>query len=268
MLRINWKLALSVGPGAMNEETLTQLSDAGIHEIELSSGKLDPFYEILDYPTRAKEYSALAASCGVTISSIHLPFVPFSQIDPSTRNPEKRAFLLEKQKELIRAAGEAGIGIAVIHPSGEPYPEEERAQRLACACGVMDHLTQVATESGMILALENLPRTCLGRTSEEMLYFLDRIPELRACFDTNHSLSEDNIHFIRALGSKIVTLHVSDYDGIDEKHWLPGEGVNDWGAMIDALEEVGYAGRFLYEVGGKPEYCQVRANYEKLLGLA
>ena len=268
MLRNNWKLALSVGSLTMNAEALTALADAGIHEIELSSGKLAPFYEVLDYPAKAKDYSALAASCGVRISSIHLPFAPFSQIDPSTRNPEKRAFLLEKQTELIRAAGDAGIGIAVIHPSGEPYPEEERAERLACACGVLEQLTRVATESGMVLALENLPRTCLGRSSEEMLYFLDRIPELRACFDTNHSLSEDNVHFIRALGDRIVTLHVSDYDGVDEKHWLPGEGINNWSAMIGALEEVGYTGRFLYELGGKPEYRQIRANYDALLGLA
>ena len=95
MLRNTWKLALSVGPDAMNAEALTLLSDAGIHEIELSSGKLEPFYDKLDYPARAKEYSALATAHGVNISSIHLPFGPFSQIDPSTRNPEKRAFLLQ-----------------------------------------------------------------------------------------------------------------------------------------------------------------------------
>ena len=113
---------------------------------------------------------------------------------------------------------------------------------------------------------ENLPRTCLCRTSDEMLRFLRDIPALRVVFDTNHSLKEDNAHYIRAVGEKIVTLHVSDYDFIDEKHWLPLEGKNDWEAILTALEEVGYAGRFLYELRSGYTYEQVAENYRRLLG--
>ena len=267
MKRTDWNLALSVGANAMNGEALDALAAAGIHEIELSEGKLSGFSESLDSPTKARSYSDLARAHDVTISSIHLPFGPFSQLDPSTNDPALRAFLLKTQGELLRAAGDAGIGIAVLHPSGEPYPDGERQERLERACEVVSQLTDVATESGITLALENLPRTCLGRDSREMLYFLDRIPALRACFDTNHSLREDNIHFIRAIGSKIVTLHVSDYDGIDEKHWLPGEGVIRWEELLCALEEVGYGGRFLYESGGFERHKAIRPNYEKIMGI-
>ena len=118
----------------------------------------------------------------------------------------------------------------------------------------------------MTLCLENLPRTCLGRTSDEMLRFLDAIPTLRAVFDTNHSLMEDNVHFIRAIGEKIVTLHVSDYDFADEKHWLPLEGKNDWEAILSALEDVNYAGRFLYELCNGYSYEAVAENYRRLIG--
>ena len=261
-----WTLALSVGPNAMNEAGMRRLAMAQIPELELSSGKLAPFYEDLQYPVRAKEYSALAASHGLAITSIHLPFGPFSQIDPAAFSKETRAHVVQLQSELIRSAADAGIGIAVIHPSGEPYPESERAERLACAVDTVAQLTRVATECGMTLALENLPRTCLCRNSEEMQVFLTQIPELRVCFDTNHCLAEDNVHFIRAVGDKIVTLHVSDYDRIDEKHWLPGEGVNDWSAIKAALEEVGYRGRFLYETGGLDGCERIRPNYESLFG--
>jgi sugar phosphate isomerase/epimerase len=50
------------------------------------------------------------------------------------------------------------------------------------------------------------------------------------------------------VGEKIVTLHVSDYDGIDERHWLPGEGCIDWQALRAALCEVGYDGVWMYEL--------------------
>ena len=72
---------------------------------------------------------------------------------------------------------------------------------------------------------------------------------MRVCCDTNHLLSENLPDFIRRIGNKIVTLHVSDYDGIDEKHWLPGEGILDWQEVLTALSEIGYNGPWLYEMG-------------------
>lgn len=264
--RKNWVCALSVGPQAVLNNHFPALADAGILEVELSSGGIAPYETELDFVRRAKEYTALAKQSGVTISSIHLPFAPFARMDPAAFDTEIRTKLIEDQKALILAAAQAGIGIAVIHPSGEPYTDEERPERLKIACDTIAVLSETAHGAGITLALENLPRTCLCRTSDEMLYFLSQIPDLRVCFDTNHSLREDNAHYIRAVGDKIVTLHVSDYDFIDEKHWLPGEGKNDWNAILSALEEVGYNGRFLYEIK-MPEngYAGVRANYDRVM---
>lgn len=264
--RKDWPLALSVGPAAMNGEAFDALASAGIRELELSSGAIDPFYSVLDFPRRANEIAAEAKAHGVTISSIHLPFGPFSKIDPASPDPEVRKYILSVQSELIGAAGGAGIGKAIIHPSGEPYREEERGDRIACAVGMIGKLTDVAKAAGVTLCLENLPRTCLCRTSDEMRVFLDAIPDLRVVFDTNHSLREDNVHYIRAVGDRIVSLHVSDYDFIDEKHWLPLEGKNDWPAIIAALEEVGYGGRFLYELHAGYTYEQIAENSRALLG--
>ena len=263
--RTSWPLALSVGPGAMNAEDFRQLAEAGIRHLELSSGAVAPFYDVLDFPHKAKDIAALARENGVTISSVHLPFGPFAEIDPAARDAAVRAHVVETQTELLNAAGDAGIGLAIIHPSGEPYAEEERAERLELAADTIARVTEAAKSAGVTLCLENLPRTCLCRTSDEMLYFLCRIPDLRVVFDTNHSLREDNVHYIKAVGEKIVTLHVSDYDFIDEKHWLPMEGKNDWGAILRALEEVGYSGRFLYESGAGRPYREIADNYRALL---
>ena len=97
--------------------------------------------------------------------------------------------------------------------------------------------------------MENLPRTCLGKNSEEMLELLSADPTLRICFDTNHLLGQDPVEFVEAVGEKIVTTHVSDYDFIDERHWLAGEGDMDWHRLYDALCRVGYEGAWLYELG-------------------
>ena len=116
--RREWKCALSVGWGAMNEKSFCELRDSGICELELSSGDLAPFYDKLDFVHRAGEITKTAKSCGVNISSVHLPFAPFGEIDPASLDPAKRDYAVRVQSELLHAAGEGGIGIAVIHPSG------------------------------------------------------------------------------------------------------------------------------------------------------
>ena len=262
--RKNWPLALSVGPSEVNEASFAAMAAAGITQAELSSGNIAPFYEALDFPRRAGQTVKLARDNGVLVTSVHLPFLPFEDLDPASFDPAVRRYAVEKQTELLRAAAGAGIPLAVIHPSAEPYPESERSARLEAALDTVGRISLAAAEYGVTLCIENLPRTCLCRTSDEMLFFLRALPGLRAVFDTNHSLKEDNAHFIRAVNQKIVTLHVSDYDLIDEKHWLPLEGKNDWPAILSALEEVGYGGRFLYELRSGYSYTGIAENYRKL----
>ena len=263
--RKNWPLALSVGPGEMEPAALSAMSAAGIRQAELASGDIAPFFETLDFPHRAADTVKLARAHGVEISSLHLPFAPFEEIDPASFDPAVREYTVRIQTVLLRACGEAGIPLAVIHPSGEPYPENERAARMEAALETIGRLCDTAKENGVALCLENLPRSCLCRTSDEMLAFLRQITDLKVVFDTNHSLTEDNVHYIRAVGEKIVTLHVSDYDFINERHLLPFEGKNDWPAILAALEEVGYQGRFLYELRSGYSYEQIAENYRKMM---
>jgi sugar phosphate isomerase/epimerase len=68
------------------------------------------------------------------------------------------------------------------------------------------------------------------------------------CFDTNHLLSEDLCEFIEKVGDKIVSTHISDYDFVNERHWLPGEGKIDWQKLINELKKVNYNEMWLYEL--------------------
>ena len=113
-------------------------------------------------------------------------------------------------------------------------------------------LADVAVKNGAVLAVEDLPRTCLGNCSAEILELTRGHDALKVCFDTNHLLGgEDPAAFVRAVGHKLVTLHVSDYDFIDERHWLPGEGDIDWNSIVEALRDVDYQGVFMYEISPK-----------------
>ncbi len=106
----------------------------------------------------------------------------------------------------------------------------------------------MTAEYGGRILVEDLPRTCLGRDSAEILRLIKDDDRLAVCFDTNHLLTEDPTAFVRTVGDRIVSLHVSDYDFVNERHLLPGEGDVDWQALVTALREVGYNGSWLYEV--------------------
>ena len=84
-------------------------------------------------------------------------------------------------------------------------------------------------------------------------------------------MGEKNADYIRALGNYFINIHVSDYDFIDERHWLPYEGKTDWVELVTLLEEAGYEGPFLYEVPRhipsglnrrNLTYADYRDNYE------
>ncbi len=41
------------------------------------------------------------------------------------------------------------------------------------------------------------------------------------------------------------------YDRVNERHWLPGEGVIDWQELLDELKKINYSGVWLYEINLK-----------------
>lgn len=95
---------------------------------------------------------------------------------------------------------------------------------------------------------EVLPRTCLGNTSKEMLEIAEGLDGLKVVVDTNHIMQEKESDCIRMLANRLIGLHVSDRDEINERHWIPGEGIVDFQEILAALEEIGYKGFFTYEV--------------------
>lgn len=230
------------------ESFFADCASNGIGKVEISCSAKDMrTLDVGDTVGKAKEND-------VEIRSLHLPFMPFDEIDVSSTDEALRSSTLTLLEGYIRDGAANGIRHFIVHPSGEPIRDEDRAERMKRAKESLYTLAKTADECGAVIAVEDLPRTCLGRNSTEILGLLSVSPSLRCCFDTNHLLTEDPVAFIRAVGDKIVTTHVSDYDVIDEKHWLPGEGKLDWTSLINALKEVGYSGPWLYELGfGAPK---------------
>lgn len=218
------------------------LSKAGINAIEIC--RPTKLHETINY----KELEMLSKKYNIELWSYHLPFGPFREIDISSPDKELREHTIRYFSELIKKAGDIGIDKVIIHPSGEPISDDMRAEKLKCSMDSLDRLAEIAFLEGVTIAVEDLPRTCLGNTADELAKIISVNDKLRVCFDTNHLLSDNNVNFMRTLGDKIITVHVSDYDFINERHWLPGEGKVDWKEFMTEFNQIGYDGVWMYEV--------------------
>lgn len=238
--------------GSAEPEALAELKRAGIDAVEFSFS-FRRYMEVMDIVNRAEDYAKSVRENGLEWWSVHLPFA--RDLDISVLDEAGRKNIVDVNEKIIRACGKAGCKVAVLHPSSEPIPYEERLARLAYSRENIIYLRGVCDEVGMQLAVENLPRTCLCNHSNEMLTLL-KGTGAKVVFDTNHSLAEENVAFMKALvkgGLEIISLHISDYDFIDERHRLPGDGINDWTGILGVLQEAGYQGPLMYEVPRQPK---------------
>ncbi len=248
-----YKVGLSVGTILHNDESFAGLAESGIKNVEISP-KYDE-YPLLDY----KELKRLSDTHGVNIWSYHLPFSTVNEFDIASMNEELRKKSVDYWCECIKKATDIGIDKFVAHPSSEPKSEgEAREEEIKRSMQSLSYLAEVADRCGAIIAVEDLPRSCLCNTADEILRIISADERLRICFDTNHLLGDTNENFLKKCAGKIATVHISDYDFVNERHWLCGEGKIDWQNVYKGLVDSGYKGVWLYEIGLKTPKTIIR----------
>jgi len=217
---------------------------------------------------------ALAVT-GVEPRTVHASFG--ATLDISSPDAATRSAGIHAIDVALDLAVRMGAGIVIVHPSSEPIESEARDARIVQARRSIETIAQMAQQAGCRVALELLPRTCLGRSAAELLCLLEDIDPSTAgaCLDTNHLMDRFSTlpEVVRSLGPRLLALHCSDYDGVDEKHWLPMRGVIDWAAFLAALSAAGFAGPLHYEAnldGQTPaeRLESLEANYARLVALA
>jgi hexosaminidase len=208
-------------------------------------------------------FKRLFASSPVRPMTIHSTFG--SAYDLSSLDCSVRAEAVRAVREGLEMAVTLGTPMVIVHASAEPITASERETRKARTLSALTEIAGDFRATGTRAALELLPRTCLCNTLEELDWFLDRLDPsvFGVCLDVNHAMDRYATlpDMVRALGSRLITTHLSDYDGVDEKHWLPGRGIIEWASLLRALDDIDYQGPFNYEcdADGQTPHERVRS---------
>lgn len=223
-----------------------EFQKAGIQLIELA-WRNDTF-DLFEESNQAKcsKWIDEIRYLGMDVWTLHLPYGPL--FDISETDADTRDLIIMRHVRLMALAKNWNIRTVVLHPSFEPIVDEERPLRISSCKHSLVELAGEAELLGIVIAVECLPRTCLGNASAEMRELIAVDMRLGICCDVNHLLKETPESFVRELGDRIVTVHMSDNDGLDERHWLPGKGIIAWTEVIQALLKHGYKGSFMFEV--------------------
>jgi sugar phosphate isomerase/epimerase len=262
-LGISIRYSLAKGSGITSDQLLPLVEKSAIEDVEI-----DPSLE-------GKELEWIAEflkTSRLRLWSVHglAGHEPLSSPNRAIRNEA-----LLKAQSTMEVAGALGAHVVVLHASDEPISEHDRAERMAHAKNSLASLLPVAQTSNLVIAVEYLPRTCLGNALPELMNLIEGLPRYRVgvCLDVNHVKEATSLpRIIHELDERLITLHISDYDGVDERHWLPGKGIIDWPAVWDALEDVGYNGPWLYESGAvyedpKANIRMIEDNFRHWLSL-
>lgn len=243
-----WELGTSSGLfEKYSQEEFDLFKKNGIEYIELSSGV---FKNKTDKEKEAwvQEFKRKADQAELEVWSVHLPYS--KSLDISAINKEVRQSTIEEHKKVLALLAPLNIQKFVIHPSTDRIKDEERAVRIKNSIASLKILNEEVRKYDAQLAMEVLPRACLANTSDETLKIVNAVGNgLEVCFDSNHLLQEKPEEFVAKVGGLITTVHISDYDGVDEKHWLPGRGIINWQKVITELVNAGFKGPFMHEVG-------------------
>ena len=212
-------------------EAIPMLSSGGFKAIDLNFCEMmGPCSPLND--KRAESYisklEALRNSLGLEYFQCHLPY------------PRDAEESIESNALIFRAieyAERLGIQTAVIHPVKGTIEKNISYIEKFIRCS-----------SSMAFAIENMEREDEIHSADSLIAIALNLPRCGICLDTGHAniMGENIPDFIYKAGSSLIATHLSDNDGRNDLHLLPGMGNIKWEEVIPAFRK-SYSGYLNYE---------------------
>lgn len=244
-------------------DDIQQIKKLGFYSVDVSLDNVGGYKHSMEKCSLALEDALKAVvDSGLRLNAVHMPFGPFNNI--TSYDDGVRAFAVAEFIDMFGLCDRYNPDFYVFHSMAGSNVAGVREKRKAV---LQNTFSKFVSATKATVCMENMTNQGVPNTSVEAIEIVDGVKGGKICFDTNHCLQEKPEDFILALGQRLATLHVSDYDFVKERHLIPLQGKIDWMKVIGALEKVGYQGVFNYEVsmsGYGYTYNELKDNYVKL----
>lgn len=205
------------------EKRVKEIKEAGYDHLML-------WWEDETYPEfiDRREFIKIVKSYDLKLDNVHLPSdgintLWFEGSDRIKKVDEIRRWMNECREsgaEMVVLHSTSGIGIALDKSMG--YKSFEK-------------IIGEAEDIKLKVAVENI----------RMLKYLDFVLEefisdyAGLCYDSSHDFIEGQScgGILERWKDRLFCLHLSDCDGISDKHWIPGKGIVDWRKIIGIIKE-------------------------------
>lgn len=187
------------------------------------------WWEDEDVPWQMKKecMPQLVRDMGLLLENIHVPFHESGSLWSELESV--RSEIIQSHIQWLEACAKYQIPIMVMHlteAGNHPVPNTYGLES-------MSQLVKIAEELGVKIAIENTQR------SDNVPYVLDNIRSnyLGFCYDSSHYnlTDQQDFHLLEKYGERLVTTHLSDNDGLKDRHWLPGHGLIDWAMVAESF---------------------------------
>ncbi len=187
----------------------------------------------------------LVRSNELFFENVHAPFENCNRI--WSENSSIRDEIRKEYNSCISFCSRYKVPIVVIHISrGDDAPEFNEH-----GLDTIKEIVKYAEDSNVIVAIENTRKP----------HYLDKIyssiesPSLGFCYDSSHDFMcnpEPGV-ILGRWGHLLAVTHLSDNDGVFDKHWLPGVGSIDWEIVRSYFPRDAYTGFLTLEVVPKAD---------------
>jgi len=174
--------------------------------------------------------------------SLHAPFADINIASPSKSMLDAS---MKRLKQSMAYANALDAKLWVFHPGaktgiGQFYPGADWKQNNQS----IQELFKVAEELGLNIALENLPAKYyffMSKAEDFVKFYRETNLPVGIVMDLGHANLEGQIEpFFNMLADKIIHVHASDNNGIEDQHLGICQGKIDWNWFAQTIKKLGY----------------------------
>jgi sugar phosphate isomerase/epimerase len=219
---------------------------------------------------RIRGVRELGKSLGIKYGLHTASYVNTAEIMPKVRKASEEHLL-----EYIRLSKDIGAEYCVIHcgfhfSMFHDFVMERLFETLRAAVGLAEELELPLVIENMNAVHPDSEIVYLGVTIEELRSVFEAVPSpyLGLALDVAHAnlLLGGVPSWIEAFPEKIFHLHLSDNDGVLDRHLPIGDGAIDFSVVFDQLNSIGFNGTGTLEVGSEENCVKSLLRLREIIG--